>query len=286
MFEIERILNAREKKKKTFIYKIKEILKKKFTNYFDHKLFKKKKKTFGGWGLFTTDTLPPWENLNNRENLIFKELNNKLIQKINDKEFILSQFQYSDTDYKKIITELSWRHYFVFNSIKMVLKKLKKQKINIVECGVCDGLTIFFALNACNNEKINFQAYLYDAWEKLDSKDEELRFEYSYLDFDTVKKNLKEFEDNLIFNKGFIPGVFKKSLNPESIDWIHLDLNSNDATKSSLDYFYERLNKDGIILFDDYGGFEDTRAIVDQFFKDKSGHFINLPTGQGIFINA
>jgi hypothetical protein len=57
------------------------------------------------------------------------------------------------------------------------------------------------------------------------------------LDFDTAKKNLKEFEDNLIFNKGFIPGVFKKSINPESIDWIHIDLNSIEATKSSLDYF-------------------------------------------------
>ena len=65
-----------------------------------------------------------------------------------------------------------------------------------------------------------------------------------------------------------------------------IDLNSIEATKSSLDYFYERLNKGGIILFDDYGGFEDTRAIVDQFFRDKYGHFINLPTGQGIFVNA
>ena len=38
------------------------------------------------------------------------------------------------------------------------------------------------------------------------------------------------------------------------------------------------------VLFDDYGGFNDTRKIVDNFLKDKKGHFINYPTGQGVFI--
>ena len=40
----------------------------------------------------------------------------------------------------------------------------------------------------------------------------------------------------------------------------------------------------GVILFDDYGGFADTRRIVDEFFKNKKGHFTNYPSGQGIFI--
>ena len=43
-------------------------------------------------------------------------------------------------------------------------------------------------------------------------------------------------------------------------------------------------NIGGVILFDDYGGFGDTRKIVDEFFKSKNGHFTNYPTGQGIFI--
>ena len=40
----------------------------------------------------------------------------------------------------------------------------------------------------------------------------------------------------------------------------------------------------GVILFDDFGGFEDTRNVIDNFFDDKNGHFINYPTGQGVFI--
>ena len=37
-------------------------------------------------------------------------------------------------------------------------------------------------------------------------------------------------------------------------------------------------------LFDDYGGFDDTRKVIDNFFDDKKGHFINYPTGQGVFL--
>ena len=64
---------------------------------------------------------------------------------------------------------------------------------------------------------------------------------------------------------------------------MHIDLNSNEATNDSLIFFYDKIEINGLILFDDYGGFEDTRKIVDNFFSDKDGHFINFPTGQAIF---
>ena len=51
-----------------------------------------------------------------------------------------------------------------------------------------------------------------------------------------------------------------------------------------LHLLYEKISKNGIILFDDYGGFDDTRKVIDNFFDDKQGHFINYPTGQGAFI--
>ena len=81
-----------------------------------------------------------------------------------------------------------------------------------------------------------------------------------------------------------IPNIFKNATNPSEVSWLHIDLNSTDATKSSLDFFYDKLISGGIILFDDYGGFDDTRKAIDNFFDDKSGHFINYPTGQGVFI--
>ena len=136
----------------------------------------------------------------------------------------------------------------------------------------------------CIAEKINFKSYLYDAWADLSAiKNENLRFKYSYLDIETTKKNLNKFSNYSIYNKGFIPEVFEKSENPEKVSWLHIDLNSAEATISALEFFYERIVNNGIILFDDYGGFEKTRIKIDNFFSDKRGHFINFPTGQGIF---
>lgn len=287
MLEIERILNAKEKKvKKNFFSKINSSIKKKlnsiFSNYYEFNKFKKKNKTFNGWGLITTDTVPPWKNQNNNENIFFNKTNENLKDLTDNKNFILTQFEYEDANYRKILDELSWRHYIVFNSVLLASKNGSNNKMSLAECGVCDGLTIYFAVKACELLNIDKKIYLYDAWQNL--QNDNLRFEYDYLNIDITKKNLENFSNNLIFNKGLIPSVFQKAKNPTKINWLHIDLNSSEATQYSLEFFFDKLVSGGVILFDDYGGFRDTRKIVDQFFKSKNGHFINYPTGQGIFI--
>ncbi len=286
MSEIERILNLKEKKNKNLLSKLnlsfKNFLLKIFSKHYDFKEFHKRKKTFSGWGLTTTGTIPPWENKNDDEMFFFKNSVEKLKSLIKQKTFRLTQFEYKDTNYDKIIDELSWRHYVVFNSVLLAIKDKTSNKINLVECGVCDGLTIYFALKACEKRSSSYTGYLYDAWENL--KNDKLRFQYSYLDLEVTKKNLNMFYENLVFNKGFIPKVFDTAKNPDRINWLHIDLNSNEATQSSLNFFYNKITSGGVMLFDDYGGFHETRNIIDDFIKDKKGHFINYPTGQGVFL--
>ena len=287
MSEIERILNAREKKvKKNFLSKInfliKNSLNKIFESYYQFKRFNKKKKTFQGWGLITTDTVPPWKSQDNKENIFFNKSNENLKVLIDSKDFRLTQFEYEDANYQKIVDELSWRHYMIFNSVLLASKNSSQKEMNFAECGVCDGLTIYFAVKACELLNMDKKIYLYDAWENLEN--DNLRFKYDYLNIDIKKKNLKNFNKDLIFNKGLIPSIFQKAENPTQINWLHIDLNSSEATQSSLDFFFERLIPGGVIIFDDYGGFKNTRKIIDGFFNNKKGHFTNYPTGQGIFI--
>ena len=291
MSEIERILTIKKKRYKKISYlsklwkRIKNHLRQVFPIIYKIKQDSKRKVTFSGWGMTTNTTTPPWENNNLEENIIFQETQNNLIDKVNEKAFQLTQFYHEDADYKKIISELQWRHYVVFNSVLKILKFTKEQEteINLVECGVCDGLTINFAMAACELKKAKYKSYLYDAWEDLSSLSTDSSFNYKYLDIERAKLNLKNFSNKTIYNKGFIPNVFNKANNPQKIHWLHIDLNSNHATKDSLEFFYDKIVENGIILFDDYGGFEETRKIVDIFFENKKGHFMNLPTGQGIF---
>ena len=78
--------------------------------------------------------------------------------------------------------------------------------------------------------------------------------------------------------------IEQKSKNPDDISWLHIDLNSSYATKKALEFFYEKIEKNGIILFDDYAhdSYEDTRIVIEEFFKDKKINFLQLMTGQVI----
>ena len=81
-------------------------------------------------------------------------------------------------------------------------------------------------------KNLNFKCYLYDSWSTIDKKrlaksEKWLEGSYSYLDIDNTKKNLSIFNNNLIFNKGYISESFKIASNPEIVSWLHVDLNSS-----------------------------------------------------------
>ena len=50
---------------------------------------------------------------------------------------------------------------------------------------------------------------------------------------------------------------------------LHIDLNSKEATLSSLDFFYEKVLTGGVIIFDDYGRIEYEKEVIDKFFINK-----------------
>ena len=127
---------------------------------------------------------------------------------------------------------------------------------------------------------------MYDSWSKFNFDNEKDLFDYSYLNIDVTKNNLLEFKDKLNFNEGNIPEVFKTAQNPDKVDLLHIDLNSDKATKDTLLFFYERISTNGIIIFDDYGRIDMEKEVIDDFFSNKKGKFFSMPTGQGIFIKS
>jgi len=249
--------------------------------------------TFRGWGMTTVANLP-WSQpaAFSGFEADYSDCNKFLNNLISSKSFTLSQFS-AENDISSVLEGLMWRHYIVYWSASFAAKNTKIRSKNLVECGVCDGLTAYFAMTALSNSGSEWQAYLYDAWggmreDLLLQNEMDNKGVYSYLDVETTKANLSLFGDKVKFNQGYIPESFSSADNPEEVVWMHIDLNSAVPTIAALEYFWDKLAAGGVVLFDDYGwpGYEDTRDMILEWFNGKDGSILPLPTGQAIIFKG
>jgi len=241
------------------------------------------KPTFTGWGMKTSCEIP-W---NGKDGEIFLQANKHI-----EENFDFTKNPSNMTNQN--VNEFLWRHWIVSYSIKHAIEFSDTNDYNFVECGVADGVTAFFALREIiNNDKSKsrYSMHLYDSWDAMKKNsllDSEMSSvgAYKNLNMNTTKQNLSEFEDKIIFHKGYIPESFTKlPESPKSIIYLSIDLNATNATISTLEFFFNKLVRGGVILFDDYGstGHSDTKKITDSFFADKPGMLMQIPTGQAIY---
>lgn len=248
------------------------------------KLFFSKPK-FSGWGMSTLHE-HPWTDE-------FKEQVFRNAHEDIKKNFLFNR-KISEIDSKNI-DSLLWRDWIISYAIRHTIKFAKINEYNFCECGVGVGVTAFVALReikAQNIEKFSF--HLYDAWDAMKKEhlsDSELSSvgRYRGLDINITKKNLSEFNANIIYHKGYVPESFKNlPESPNSIIYLHIDLNSARPTFSALEFFFPYIVPGGVIIFDDYGdrAFKDIKKIVDKFFSEKPGMLLKLPTGQAIYFHT
>lgn len=238
--------------------------------------------TFSGWGIQTVHALP-W-NDSFQENF-----RNDCIEIKKTFEFTPNS---TGTDTHNV-DELMWRHWLINFSIKYVNHFVPDTEKNFVECGVGDGMTAFFALKEIsrNPTLTQFKMHLYDSWDSM-KKEDLINNEianvgrYYNLNVERTKNNLINFKNETIYHVGYIPDSFSDS-SPEKIAYLHIDLNATKPTIGSLNFFFPRLIRGGIIIFDDYGntGYPDTKKQIDEFFKNKPGVLLKSPTGQAIFFH-
>ena len=212
-----------------------------------------------------------------------------MLDRVRTSQFHLSQFD-DAPDKAKVLRELMWRHYLVFWSARFAARATEPAVKTLVECGVCDGLTAYFAMRAVQGDGQPFKAVLYDAWEGMKTpyllgSEQAAAGSYSYLALDSTKKNLRDFEAETTFVKGFIPESFAASPLPSDVVWLHIDLNSAIPTAAALDTIYDRMPPGSVILFDDYGwrAYQDTKAVVEKFAAGRNGLLLPIPTGQAMF---
>ena len=232
---------------------------------------------FRGWGL-VTEALPPWEDGIDESHFL------------KDHEDLKRHFRWSGSHaISNDLDNVRWRNWGITFAVRYALSRSAAS--SFVECGVCDGMTAFFAMREArrrlsDGDWRNFRMHLYDSWQAMNERyllpsEKLLAGEYAGLNIDAVKKNLSEFSDNVEFHPGFIPDSLRIGAIPESLGYLHIDLNSARPTVDALEFFLPRMQPGSIVILDDYGmdNYRETRQAVNSFLSSQSGQLLPLPTG-------
>ena len=172
------------------------------------------------------------------------------------------------------------------------LEYIKRNKIkgDIVETGVFYGGGLILINYISRYLKLNKKIWGYDTFEgapnvnlkkdrilgkgkrkQINQKDNQNKKLYPTIEY--VKKNLTNngFKKFPTLIKGDTKKTLKKEKNlPRKIAFLRLDTDYYESTLNELKIFYPRLNKNGVLLIDDYGHHVGCRKAVDEFFKNKN----------------
>jgi O-methyltransferase len=99
-----------------------------------------------------------------------------------------------------------------------------------------------------------------------------------------VRRVLRDFP-GVHFHQGFIPQVLS-GLPETHWAFVHIDVDLHQPTLESLEYFYPRMIKGGIVICDDYGSelFPGARKAWDQYCNGHDIPFVVLGTGQSVIV--
>jgi len=162
---------------------------------------------------------------------------------------------------------------------------------DFAECGVYKGGTAFLTTYTLKKNSIqDKELHLFDTFTGMPgivNKDPSFhkKCDFGDISMNTVKEYLKKFPF-IYFHPGLIPDTFE-AVKTKRFAFVHVDVDLYQTTKDCCNFFYKRMSKDGVMIFDDYGfphyKFSEKKA-VDEFFNDKPESPISLRTGQCIII--
>lgn len=161
---------------------------------------------------------------------------------------------------------------------------------DFAECGVYKGGSAYILAHQIASYGVHKNLHLFDTFNGIpastvsdNNSHKEGRF--NDVSYEKIAKTFDGFDFVRIY-KGEVPDTLKK-VRDIRFSFVHLDLNNYFPTYVAIDFFYERMRKGAIMLFDDYGFpiyKESIKRAVDESFGDKEEGPIVLPTGQSFII--
>ncbi len=161
-------------------------------------------------------------------------------------------------------------------------KQARTMNADVSEIGVYRGGTakLISKVVAGNAQTV----HLFDTFSGMpptdSTKDLHKEGDFSDTMIDEVKKYLKDC-NNVRFYQGFFPDTSGPVINLQFC-FVHIDVDIYKSVLDCCEFFYPRMIKGGIMVFDDYGFLScfGAKMAVDEFFSDKVESPCYLPTGQ------
>lgn len=169
---------------------------------------------------------------------------------------------------------------------------------DFVECGVFQGDMSFVVYHAAGLAGSGRALHLFDSFDGLDPlqvSPGEYAFSTNYFEaanryyqrpglYEGVVERFADLPEVRI-HRGFLPDALAGRA-PDSIAWLHIDLNSAMAEVGVLEALFDRVAPGGRIILDDYGwrALKTQKVAEDTFFAERGYQVLELPTGQGLVI--
>lgn len=149
-----------------------------------------------------------------------------------------------------------------------IVEKTKKIEGDIAEVGVYKGGSAKLICQTTNK-----LIHLFDTFEGLPDVGEYdspiLFHKGDYCcSLEIIKEYLKDYS-----NVSFYKGIFPYTAGPikdKKFSFVHLDVDLYKSTIDSLEFFYPRMSRGGVILSHDYPTTKGVQKAFDEFFKDKT----------------
>ena len=167
--------------------------------------------------------------------------------------------------------------------IHRAIQAVHKIRGDMAEVGVYEGGSARIILEAEQGKTL----HLFDTFEGLPEVSEEDNKQFArgqyHGSLETVEQNLSEFS-NVRFYKGLFPADVGDQIKGLTFSFVNLDVDIYSSTRDSLEFFYPRMVRGGIIMSHDYVPSDGVRKAFDEFFADKPEPLIEMSGSQVLVV--
>ncbi len=172
--------------------------------------------------------------------------------------------------------------YVRFRAFELCIDEILRCEVkgSVAELGVYKG----DSASKLNQLLPNKTLYLFDTFEGFDKRDltvESEKFatkedDFSDTSIDFVKRKMK-YPDMCVFVKGYFPESVVDIV--DTFAFVSLDADLYEPTKNGLEYFYDRLEKNGYIFIHDFNNelYKGVQTAVLEFCENRNIGYVPIP---------